>query len=512
MVEVMHALTTLSGEPSMFATLVGVAVASGYDERALQARRDRSITPSVSTCGGDNEHFTDTTESPAIVVDQLRTWTPEASATPRPGDTLREPQQGFLMSTEDLERINHVGAGFEALVASLESDLKEHRENSVSEENNEDRGVKPEPTSPNQLPADHWTSAQTLEELEFDNLPEESLDSAIAELLKSQSNGEGTAVVNVTEAEDEFSDEDIQRLLAEGGEDMDIILSSMGAVGTAAATQTQGTNEHVEGFTVGDEDRIELVRRTSNLAPEEQPEKGESAGFTMDADNLPIADGMTLEEINSLLADLNGGGDSGPMQLDPPILQSQQEAAALIHVPVPNSPPFNPDPDTSALYTRDTIIAIFKAILDLSPNPPPLPKRGIKRSSPSAYDNNSPNKRHCGYIPANPNANTSMNAATMSALNQLSGILSSPGFVQRSPPAQVKTQAYVSSFGTTDGMNKRLVAMKPPPYRLNGSGVNGCGAGIGVTGVQTKRKTGDEEKKVRAMGFPPLMAGMGRKA
>lgn len=511
MVEVMHALTTLSGEPSMFATLVGVAVASGYDERALQARRDRSITPSGSTCGGDNEHFTDTTESPAILVDQLRTWTPEASATPRPDDTLREPQQGFggLLNAEDLERINHVGAGFEALVASLESGLKEHRENSVSEENNEDRGVKPEPTSPNQLPTDHWTSAQTLEELGFDNLPEESLDSAIAELLKSQSDGEGAVVVNVTEAEDEFSDEDIQRLLSEGGEDMEIILSSMGAVGTAAATKIQGTNEHVENFTVGDEDRTEPVQSTSNPAPEEQPESGESAGFTMDVDDLPIADGMTLEEINSLLADLNGGGDSGPIQLDPPVSQPQQEAAAPIHVPVPTSPPFNPDPDTSALYTRDTIIAIFKAILDLSPNPPPLPKRGIKRSSPSAYDNN-PNKRHCGYIPANPN--TSMNAATMSALNQLSGILSSPGFVRRSPPAQVKTQAYVSSFGTTDGMNKRLVAMKPPPYRLNGSGVNGCGAGIGVTGVQTKRKTGDDEKKVRAMGFPPLMAGMGRKA
>lgn len=511
MVEVMHALSALSGEPSMFATLVDVAVASGYDERALQARRDRSMTSIGSTCGGSggDQHSASAAGGTAILVDQLNTWTPEASATPG-----SEPQQGFtnLLSAEDIERINHVGAGFEALVASLETGLKEHRENSVGGENGEDQGVKPEPTSPNQLPADHWTSAQTLEELGFDNLPEESLDSAIAELLKSQSERQGGVMVNVTEAgEVEFNDEDIQRLLAEGGEDVEMLLSSMEADETAAATQTRPTNENVKDFIVGDDDRIKLSQQmecTSDPAPEEQPGRSKSVVFTMDTDDLPIADGMTLEEINNLLADLNGGGDSGPMQLDTPISQ-QQQAATPIHIPVPASPPFNPDPDTSALYTRDTIVAIFKAILDLSPNPPLL-KRGIKRSLPNAYDNNSSNKRHCGYIPAN--TNTGMNAATMSALNQLSGILNSTGLVRRSPPAQVKTQTYASSFGTTDGMNRRLVAMKPPPYRLNGSGANGCGVGIGVTGAQSKRKTGDEEKKVRAMGFPPLMAGMGRKA
>lgn len=507
-VEVMHALAALSGEPSMFATLVGVAVANGYDEQALQAHYDR-LTPGGSASdeedGGENRDFTKTTENTATLSG---TWAPEVSATPASCNTLREPQQAFVR-TEDLEKINHVEVGFEALVASLESGLKEHRENSVSEENNEDQGVKSEPVSPNQLPVDHWTSAQTLGGLVFDDLPEESLDSAIAELLKSQSERHGGVT---EEGEVEFNDEDIQRLLAEGGEDVEMLLSSMEAdeiAAVAEATQIQGVNECVENFTTGNGDRVDLTRqagRTSDLALE----GGESAGFTIDADDLPIADGMTLEEINSLLADLGGGGDPGPIQLDTPVSQPQQRAASpRTHVPALASPSYNPDPDTSALYTKDTIVAIFKAILDLSPNPPPLPKRGIKRSSPGTYENDSPIKRHCSYIPAN----TNMNTVTISALNQLSGILGSTAFMQHSPPAtQVKTQAYVASFGTADGMNKRLVAMKPPPYRLNGSGANGCGVGIGVTGVQSKRKTGDEEKKVRAMGFPPLMAGMGRKA
>lgn len=510
MVEVMHALATLSGEPSMFATLVSVAVASGYDEQALQARYDR-LTPGGSASGGENQDFVESAENTATLAGRLGTWTPEASATPASCDTLREPQQAFpsLLSVEDIERINHVEVGFEALVANLENGLKQHRENSMGGQNDEDRGFKSEPISPNQLPVDHWTSAQTLEGLGFSDLPEESLDIAIAELLKSRAERHGEVAVNVTEeGEVEFNDEDIRRLLAEGGEDVEMLLGSMGADGTAApveATQSQEESECAGDITTGGGDRVDLARqvvRASDPVPEGQP-KG---NFTMDADDLPIADGMTLEEINRLLADLGSGGDPVPIQLDTPV----SAASPIIHVPVPASPTYNPDPDTSALYTRDTIVAIFKAILDLSPNPPLPPKRGIKRSSPGAYDNDSPNKRHCSYIPANPNLN--MNSATMSALNQLSGILGSTAFMQHSPPvAQVKNQAYVASFGTADGMNKRLVAMKPPPYRLNGSGTIGCGVGIGVTGVQSKRKTGDEEKKVRAMGFPPLMAGMGRK-
>lgn len=516
MVEVMRALAALSGEPSMFVTLMSVAVASGYDQRALQAHYERLTPGDSGDDGGENQDFAETTENTVIPVDPLNNaWIPEAEATPAPSDTPKRPQQDFA-GPEELQRINHVEAGFEALVASLESGLKECDTN---EENNEDPEVKPEPVSPNQLPADHWTPAQTLEELGFDNLPEESLNSAIAELLKSQSARQGGVVVDMTEAgQVEFNDEDIQRLLAEGGEDVEMLLSSMEAdESAAAATQTQGVCERVGNFAAGEDDRIELAQQmqaghTPNPSPKGQPEEGESADFTMDSDDLPIADGMTLEEINSLLADLNSGGDSGPMQLDIPVeSQPQQQAVSPIHVPAPSLPPFDPDPDTSTLYTKDTIVAIFKAILDLSPVPIPPLKGGIKRSSPSPCGNNSPTKRQRGHTPTG--LGTIMNAATMSALNQLSGLLSNNGYMQHSPPAvPVQSQAYVASFGTTDGMNKRLMAMKPPPYRSNGSSVSGCGVGIGVTGVQSKRKTGEEEKKVRAMGFPPLMAGMGRKA
>jgi hypothetical protein len=56
-------------------------------------------------------------------------------------------------------------------------------------------------------------------------------------------------------------------------------------------------------------------------------------------------------------------------------------------------------------------------------------------------------------------------------------------------------------------MNKRL--MKPLPYRPGGT----TPAVVDIIGTPKtgKPKSSAEEKKIKAMGFPPLMAGMKQK-
>jgi len=59
--------------------------------------------------------------------------------------------------------------------------------------------------------------------------------------------------------------------------------------------------------------------------------------------------------------------------------------------------------------------------------------------------------------------------------------------------------------------------MKPPPYRPGGgSAGNSANSApiplpIAIPLAPPKRKGGDDEKKIKAMGFPPLMAGIKRK-
>lgn len=539
MVDVMHLLAALSGEPGMLATLMSVAVANGYSEEVLAAQCREESTPNGSIDGDngtENQDFAGIAENIGGLAGTLNTWTPEASLTPVPAD-IQQPSQQVPPepeSIEDIERINRIEAGFEDLVANLERGLREHQDNQ-----NANQEVKPEPKSPNHSPEEHhaddYSSAPTptLEELGLDNMGNiDNIGDAIADLLKGQSGGTGGASADEA-GEVEFDDEDIQRLIAEGGADVEMLLSSMEADGTAAAMLAQEAPESVadagvEDYIAGADDQTELAQQlqraghSPNPDSERQSDESQSTSFTVDGDDLPMAEGMTLEEINSLLADLNGDADSGPMQLDTPVESALQQVqgspalapplAASASAPPVQPPPFNPDPDTSALYTKDTIVAIFKAILEMSPAPPP--HRGTKRPSPGSYSNTSPAKRHRGHTPGTV---MSMNTATMAALSQLNGLLNSSGYLHHNPhpavsPVNMQSQAYVASFGTTDGMNKRLMAMKPPPYRPGGSGVSGAGAGGAVgAGVQVKRKTGEEEKKVRAMGFPPLMAGMKRK-
>lgn len=90
-------------------------------------------------------------------------------------------------------------------------------------------------------------------------------------------------------------------------------------------------------------------------------------------------------------------------------------------------------------------------------------------------------------------------------LTQLQAILQSSDHSQSISRYQVNS-SYAASFGNSENMNKRL--MKPPPYRPASKPPS-----IGITtspgsAVVSHAKSNEHEKKIKSMGFPPLMAGV----
>ncbi|KAF8533074.1 hypothetical protein BDD12DRAFT_528505 [Trichophaea hybrida] len=135
--------------------------------------------------------------------------------------------------------------------------------------------------------------------------------------------------------------------------------------------------------------------------------------------------------------------------------------------PVPDvSPTPPPLQDLSAHYTPENVAAILKAIFEGIT--PPLPQ---------------PTKRQLPPPPPPPPPRP-MFQCSVDVLR---------------PPTSIEA--------------KRLVPLKPPPYMTMPPRTS---TSIGVVQLPIplppKRKTGEEEKKIKAMGFPPLMAGIKRKA
>lgn len=159
------------------------------------------------------------------------------------------------------------------------------------------------------------------------------------------------------------------------------------------------------------------------------------------------------------------------------------------------------DPDTSHQYTTETVTAILKVFLETAA--PPIPHylvRGRKRPPPSSLETELNSKRARNDSPS------------LAVISQLSGILQSNGInVNRLSHLSCNIQpglpAYASRFGNSNEMNRRYMVIKPPPYRLGG-----------VTGTTGNHSSGtrhsvninadEHQKKVKAMGFPPPMAGL----
>jgi len=90
-------------------------------------------------------------------------------------------------------------------------------------------------------------------------------------------------------------------------------------------------------------------------------------------------------------------------------------------------------------------------------------------------------------------------------LTQFQAILQSSDYSQSVSRYQVNS-SYAASFGNSENMNKRL--MKPPPYRPASKPPS-----IGITtspgsAVASHAVSNEHEKKIKSMGFPPLMAGV----
>lgn len=231
---------------------------------------------------------------------------------------------------------------------------------------------------------------------------------------------------------------------------------------------------------------------------------------------LEDLDSMDPEQIDALLNELRGTVDVADDGMDsesdsetptsrPPPQQNQASMEAPQFNPINRRSPSpvyrSHDIDTSGQYTPETIAAILRCIIEGLPQVPLLPNmRGVKRPAPGppAYMHNA-QKRLRGPSPHMPGP---------SSVNQLNGILQNS--MDRNSHHGPMPPAYSSSrYPNSDALNKKLIALKPPPYRPAPKPDNPAPVpppGIGI--AHPKKK--EDEKRIKAMGFPPLMAGLKR--
>ncbi|KAG0639141.1 hypothetical protein HOY80DRAFT_886732 [Tuber brumale] len=251
------------------------------------------------------------------------------------------------------------------------------------------------------------------------------------------------------DGEPDLNDEVLERLVAESGLCMDELLS--GGMEPEAPTISESSRPSV--------------------AQGEHRDIGDIVGD--DAEKS-----MSLEQINALLGDLGENTDLGE-----PVNTSSPHSTNLVS----HDQVADPTQDTTAALTNNWRNRQYPS----TPSANTI-SRGTKRCSPD--DSSSLSKRIC-KPPQNPIALT----------QQLQAILQSSDHNQPISHHHV-SPSYAASFGNNENMNKRL--MKPPPYRPTSKPPS-----IGITtgpgsAVTIHAKSNEHEKKIKSMGFPPLMAGM----
>ncbi|RPA98011.1 hypothetical protein L873DRAFT_1689037 [Choiromyces venosus 120613-1] len=258
--------------------------------------------------------------------------------------------------------------------------------------------------------------------------------------------------------EPDLNDEALERLIAESGLCMDELLSG--------AMEPEGPTG-----TVSEASRPSVT----------QSEHSDIGGLVSDG----TEESMSLEQINALIGDLTES-----MDLDESVNTCSPHSANLIS----HDQAVDLTPDTIAVLTNNWRNRQYSA----TPSSDTI-SCGTKRSSPD--DSSSFSKRICKPPPfQNPIALT----------QQLQAILqssSSSDHGQSSASRHQLGSSYAASFGNSDNMNKRL--MKPPPYRpVSKPPTIGITNGLGSAAAASRAKSNEHEKKIKSMGFPPLMAGM----
>ncbi|KAL7275685.1 hypothetical protein RUND412_001357 [Rhizina undulata] len=366
---------------------------------------------------------------------------------------------------------------------------------------------------------------------------EDSTDTTLASVIRGifgpQVDLEKLVVIN-DDGDLQFAEEELVRLCHEANIDLNdldleglMVEASADASAEVSHASSRDTSPSVQP------DASDAVRMGENgdvVMTDSQPQESNETDLDPMTD-IEIGNGqsMTLEQINAMIGELvtvtgtvipDEVGVPAPAPLQGPNIPAAsptQSANAAIQ----------PQPSANAEdYTAENFAAIINALISTSPSPPPPPSdpamvaavpppppfRGVKR--PAVAYTPSPHKR-ARMSP--PNMANGMNATTAAAANQLNQLFESNGFgpitqfhghTQASHMSSNAKDAYAASFGNSDAMNKRL--MKPPPYRPGGVGAGSMSSVPGGIGVVARKKSGEDEKKIKAMGFPPLMAGMKR--
>ncbi|KAI5795200.1 hypothetical protein EDC01DRAFT_629939 [Geopyxis carbonaria] len=312
------------------------------------------------------------------------------------------------------------------------------------------------------------------------------------------------------EGMDEFTDEMTEELLGQlitqrgfdpDTVDIDELLDSLNAQNDNDEN-IDGVTTNIEGTAVlGESNNIDNDDSINNEANIDNSTLLEN-DFKMDIDNAGDLEGMDMDQIDALLIELQSEhGESSHHTLG-------VESPGMTFLPAPYARSRSSSPvydHFSAQYSPDIVAAVLRSLLENlpqqpSPPPPPPPPtpsyRGTKRPSTSSL-----------VAPATKRVRRpSPNTSTPIAVHQLPGFLESSMDVRPNSATQV-TSAYAASFGNSDAMNKRLIALKPPPYRPVPSTKNST-TPTNINIAPPKKK--EDEKKIKAMGFPPLMAGIKR--
>jgi len=340
-----------------------------------------------------------------------------------------------------------------------------------------------------------------------------------AGMLEEILNGKGVEDKSVADepvpdesvADGDMADVDVEALLGElaaPGEDS-------GALASPDAKGDEMTEEALEriikecGFdpmsvaleTLNDEQLINLDSILSQVTREKNKESEQ-----MQDPNPEITDAMSVDEIDDLLYKLNSESDRPSVNTS---LGQPSEAQSVPQASQPLSAK-----DSSEVYTAENVRAILSAVFGGigAPLPPRQETpRPLKRPSSVSYPPPPPAKRQRGPSPHH----------LPSAVNQLQGIVQTSANLLRPPPTPPPlSPAFVASFGSSEDMNRRLMAMKPPPYRPGGGAprrihsTNSAPTPLlgATTPLPAKPKSGEDEKRIKAMGFPPMLAGVKRKA
>ena len=455
------------------------------------------------------------------LIEQSRAPTPPS--TPIDQDIASSHPTSFVGLLQGLAA-GGVPEGFDLILAELASEAQKPRSPEP-----EATSVKESPIVENPEIFEASTSPEISEELDPNNLDETNVDELLAALAaaETQEPSDQTkenhmdishqenidqlhALLGMNdESMEMFDEQDLEHLINDCGIDINHVPETTNPVDQiVVATTEANTDNHTE---------IEDTPMSGTDSAPPQSESGEPALMEFTAEEL---EGMTMEQINELLGELGEGPNATTNRQNSveDHTQTQNQATTQSAEPSQMATSFatTADPDTSGQYTPENVAAILKAIFEgiklpannFSTEPP----RSAKRPSPTSYGAPAA-KRHRGPSP---------NVPPQSAVNHLQGILqSNPGMLRPPTHAPVPSPAgsVFGTLGNSDAFNKRINAMKPPPYRPGGggSGPNASSApipnplGIGIP-LPPKRKSGEDEKKIKAMGFPPLMAGIKRKA